>query len=124
MEVLGGHQRLWPSPNQQTLRPRETEHWKDKNGNPTGGISDAIGITISWQNGPLGSGVTKTIPNGAFVETLVEIVIDRLEFYQNSKFKCIENANAILHLQKVLSEFRSRTDRRKGQGTEGTYNGN
>ena len=30
------------------------EHWVDEKGNPAGGVSTGKGLTISWQNGPLG----------------------------------------------------------------------
>ena len=49
------------------------EHWVDENGNPAGGVSTGKGLTISWQNGPLGRIGTdeRSEPNGAFVEDVV-----------------------------------------------------
>ena len=47
------------------------EHWVDENGNPAGGITQGVGFTISWQNGPLGTGEERKEPNGAFVENVI-----------------------------------------------------
>ena len=47
------------------------EHWSDKDGNPAGGVSSGRGFAISWQNGPLGRGVERREPNGAFVEDVI-----------------------------------------------------
>ena len=58
-----------------------SEHWNDENGNPAGGVSTVTGATISWQNGPLGKQGTpeRKAPNGAFVETVIDMARDRLQ---------------------------------------------
>lgn len=99
------------------------EHWVDANGNPAGGVSTGTGFTISWQNGPLGRGAERKDPNGAFVETLIQAVIGRIEFYQDSKFNSVENAVALLNLENALIALQSRTARREEAGTEGTHEG-
>lgn len=36
------------------MRQKITEtHKKDESGNPAGGMTEGLGITIGWQNGPL-----------------------------------------------------------------------
>ncbi len=96
----------------------------DKDGNPAGGEVHGRGLTIKWQGGPLGNGNARLEPNGAFVETVLDAVRQRIEYYQESKFKCRENALAITKIEEALHWLKSRTQRREGQGTEGTHKGN
>jgi hypothetical protein len=110
------------------MRQEFTErHWVDESDNPAGGTSWGPGICISWQNGPLRTGAgtpevcLRRKPNGAFVETLIAMCIGRLQFYQNSKFHCIENFNAIQSLKDALYELESRTKDRENRGVEGTH---
>lgn len=102
-------------------QPIKTEHWFDKDGNPTGGISQATGILVSWQNGPLGRDENRKEPNGAFTETLIAIAIDKLEFYQKTKFKSDFNARAIYHLELALQSLQDRTADREARQVEGEY---
>jgi len=98
-----------------------SEQWVDENGNPAGGVSCGKGFTISWQNGPLGRGSERKEPNGAFVETIIAAVIDRIKFYQDSKFACESNANALLGLTAALTNLNSRTLNREKRNVEGTH---
>jgi hypothetical protein len=99
------------------------EHWSDQNGNPAGGVSSGCGFTISWQNGPLGrhaqgcgeglpcvEGCTRRAPNGAFVEDVLDAVIERIDFYQRSGFNCQENEDAVafLHRLKLAMEMNAK----------------
>lgn len=93
----------------------------DSNNNPTGGKSVSKGVEITWQDGPLGKGLERQEPNGAFVETIIQIVIDRIEFYNSSKFRCRENSLAITKLEEALHWLNARTSRRELQGIEGTH---
>lgn len=91
---------------------------------PAGGWVRALGITIEWQNGPLGSGENRKEPNGAFVETLIEIAKQRIEWYQTScdkRFSCRENALAITKLEEALHWLEARTRRRVREQVEGTH---
>ncbi len=99
------------------------EHWLDADENPAGGVSFGEGFTISWQNGPLGRGEERREPNGAFVETLIQAVIGRIEFYQEGKFACKENADALEFLDQAWAVLNSRTQRREAQEVEGTHEG-
>jgi len=72
--------------------------------------------TICFQKGPLKEhGV-----NGIHNEDLISIVIDVLESYQDSPFRCRENALAITKLDEALHWLRHRTNERVARGVEGT----
>jgi hypothetical protein len=96
----------------------------DSGGKPAGGTSTANGVTISWQNGPLGRGSDRQAANGAFVETLLQIVADRLSWYNANGFSCRENSLAITKVEEAIHWLESRTARRELQGVEGTNQGN
>ena len=97
------------------------KHQDDANGNPAGGTTTGTGISISWQNGPLGRDGDRIEPNGAFVEGVIAAALDRLEYYQQSKFKCRENALAITKLEEALHWCGHRTEKREEQKVEGTH---
>jgi hypothetical protein len=98
-----------------------SKHETDKDGNPAGGKSEAVGIKIKWQDGPLGRGENRKEPNGAFVETLIDIVVDRLQYYQDSKFASGYNARAIQYLMHADQELKKRTADREAREVEGTH---
>jgi len=98
-----------------------SQHWVDGNGNPAGGVSSGLGFAVSWQNGPLAEGATRKEPNGCFVETLIVAAIDRITFYQGSRFNCRENALALEHLKLALGSLEARTANRELRGVEGTH---
>ena len=93
----------------------------DDDGNPAGGFVNGVGLTISWQNGPLGRGDDRKPPNGAFVETVIAAVIQRIEFYNEGQFRCRENSLAITHLEEAFHWLNARTLRREERGVEGTH---
>jgi hypothetical protein len=93
-------------------------HHTDSAGNPTGGNCSGIGISIRWQNGPIREVGDQ---NGAFVEGVINAATDRLEFYQQSKFNCIENEKALGYLHKALVCLNMRTSRRTHEGVEGLH---
>ena len=94
-----------------------SEQWSDEKDNPAGGVTSGRGFTISWQNGPLGKEDTpeRREPNGAFVEDIIAAAINRIQFYQFSKFHCEENAEALEHLAKAAEVLDSRTARPTNQ---------
>lgn len=98
-----------------------SNHWNDSNGNPAGGCTFGTGFTISWQNGPLGRGPDRRPPNGAFVEDIISAALDRLQFYQSSRFACPANQDAINHLHLALLVLQTRTEEREKRGVEGTH---
>jgi len=89
-------------------------------GNPAGGSVMGVGISINWQDGPLGRGDDRKVPNGAFVETVISAVIQRIEHYQ-TKFPCRENAIALTHLETANLWLNKRTQDREERGVEGTH---
>jgi hypothetical protein len=93
----------------------------DVNGNPAGGFYQSKGIDIVWQNGPLGRDGDRTEPNGAFVENVVDAAIKRIQFYQDSKFNCRENAIALTHLETAALWLNKRTQDREERKVEGTH---
>ena len=98
-----------------------SHHFDDSDGNPAGGTTNGPGLTIGWQNGPLGIDGHRDEPNGCFVETVLVAALDRLEYYERSKFACDENKNAIRHIQDALTELGRRTRSREERGVEGTH---
>jgi hypothetical protein len=100
-----------------------SSQFSDKDGCPEGGQTWGQGFAIAWQRGPLGRGAEREGPNGAFVEDVIAAALERLQFYQESRFNCEENARAILHLQSALDILNSRAARREQQNTEGTLQG-
>lgn len=98
----------------------------DDEGNPAGGQFWGLGISISWQDGPI-MGTGKG-PNGAFVEDVILAAIQRIAWYQGNpgsggdgKFACQENAMALTHLRAAHDELLKRTRRRTEQGVEGKH---
>lgn len=99
------------------------ENKTDENGNPGGGEVRGTGLSIDWQNGPLGRGDSRLLPNGAFVETVISAVVQRIQFYQTAsegKFSCRENAIAITKLEEALLWLNKRTADREARQVEGT----
>ena len=99
----------------------EFENHLNEDGLPAGGHVRGIGLSIDWQNGPLSVDGERKAPNGAFVETVLEAALQRIKHYQELKFACSENADAIVHITAALVALRSRTARREAQGIEGTW---
>lgn len=96
-------------------------HYTDEAGKPAGGTTSGTGISISWQNGPLGRDDDRLAANGAFVEGVIAAAVGRLTFYQGTEFKCRENALAITKLEEALHWLESRTAAREARGVEGTH---
>lgn len=71
---------------------------------------------IHFQEGP----TKENELNGIFIEDLIYICINRLEYFQTSNFKCHENVCAITKLEEALMWLRKRTEGRKKRGIFGT----
>lgn len=72
---------------------------------------------IHFQEGP----IKECGVNGVCNEDLINMVLCRLQHFQESEFKCDENANAIIYLKSALYELRQRTNKREERGVEGTH---
>lgn len=97
-----------------------SQNYLDGLGNPDGGVAFGPGFAVSWQKGPLGRGEERREANGAFVETMLSVVRERLMFYQGSRFACQANADAISYIDDALRVLNARTEEREGRGVEGT----
>lgn len=90
-------------------------------GKPAGGYAYGTGIDIRWQNGPLGRDGERVVPNGAFVETVIAMVLERMYHYQDTEFRCRENALVITKLEEALHWMDHRTNDREKRQVEGTH---
>ena len=72
---------------------------------------------IHFQEGP----IKECGVNGVMNEDLLVMVVRRLEGFQNSEFKCRENACAITKIEEALLWLRKRTMGRENRGVEGTH---
>ncbi len=77
---------------------------------------DKVVSVINFQEGP----IKENGINGCHHEDLINIVIHRLESFQDSEFKCRENALAITKLEEAIHWLKHRTDDRKNRQVEGT----
>lgn len=71
---------------------------------------------IHFQKGP----IAEAGYNGISNETLIAIVIDRLQGFQSGSFACRENAIALTKLQEAMHWLHHRTRERMARGVEGT----
>jgi hypothetical protein len=95
-----------------------TKNWTDDQGNHQGGVSYGEGFTISWQRGPLQESGGQ---NGAFLIEVLEACESQLAYYQDSKFGCQENLDALNLLRASIQRLKDRRDRRQNDGTLGTH---
>lgn len=99
-------------------RPVHNHHRVDDQGNPAGGCSHGVGITIHWQDGPTKEAGGR---NGAFVEEVVEAVISRLLAFQAGRYAHVANDHAIEYLTAANHVLRERTKDRIERGVEGRH---
>lgn len=106
---------------------------KDKGGNPSGGgVSLIVGgpeedkryvLVIHWQDGPRGQEGTDELlpPNGAFVEDVLWAALQRLEFFNESKYRDRANSLAITHIEQALQALKDRQLERSHRNVEGKH---
>lgn len=74
-------------------------------------------VHISFQNGPIKeSGI-----NGITHETLLAILIDRMEGFQSGRYACADNQEALEAMRKAQEALLRRTKARVARGVEGTH---
>jgi hypothetical protein len=73
--------------------------------------------SIHFQEGP----IIENGVNGVTNEDLLAMVLTRLEHFQNSDFRCRENALAITKIEEALLWLKKRTLDREIRGVEGTH---
>lgn len=102
--------------------PIITHNFDDENGNPAGGQALGVGFEIQWQNGPLRNEEGRLqLQTGAFVEDVTMAVIQRMEYYQASRFASPFNEAALDHLRRALVAMESRRKDRENRGVDGTH---
>lgn len=79
--------------------------------------TDEVIADIHFQEGP----IKECGVNGVNNEDLINMVVRRLQSFQDSEFKCKENACAITKLEEVLLWLRKRTMGGEQRGVEGTH---
>ncbi len=107
------------------LAPFSSSNLTDVHDLPAGGTVEGTGLSIQWQNGPLGNEDTVRVePNGAFVETVIAAALQRMRWYQevnDGKFACNENKWAIQCLGSALVHLQLHQLDRIARGVEGTH---
>jgi hypothetical protein len=78
---------------------------------------DELLCKVDFQEGP----IKENGVNGLCNEDLIAMVLARLEGFQNSEFRCRENALAITNFEQGLLWLRKRTMARENRGVEGTH---
>lgn len=82
-------------------------------------VSEPVAVLtqVQFQKGP----IKENGVNGCCNEDLIAMVIDRLSSFQESPYKCRENAIAITKLEEALLWLRKRTMDRERRNVEGTH---
>lgn len=110
----------------------------DENENPTGGDvylqvtkngdSEFPALVVNWQDGARGTGETNADgspvlaePNGAFVEDVLWAALQRLEFFNESKYRDRANSLAITHIEQALQALKDRQLERSHRNVEGKH---
>lgn len=113
----------------------EARNHLDANGNPTGGDvrldldvdsdskRDFPALYIRWQDRPrVDAGSDQLLaPNGAFVEDVLWAALQRLEYFNEGKFRCRENSIAITKIEEALFILKDRQLARSERGVEGKH---
>ena len=73
------------------------------------------GGKIWFQCGP----IPENGRNGVGIEDVIDVLVTRLEGFNNGPFRCRENSLAITHLQEAQNWLYKRTRTRQNQGVEG-----
>ena len=105
----------------------------DENENPTGGEvslhvtkdgdEEFPALIINWQDGPRGTAEEGTLadPNGAFVEDVLWAALQRLEFFNESKYRDRANSLAITKIEEALQALKNRQLERSYRKVEGKH---
>ena len=110
----------------------EARNRVDVDNNPTGGhvilgveddsTENAV-LHIEWQDGPRGIPNSDKLlpPNGAFVEDVIWAALQRLEFFNEGKYRDRANSIAITKLEEALQALKNRQLERSYRGVEGKH---
>jgi hypothetical protein len=92
-------------------------NWTDENGLHQGGSSTGIGFTIAWQRGPL----NEAGRNGALLLEVLGSCRNQVRYFQDSRFACQDNLDALSGLDTAIEALSRRKSRRAAEGTLGTH---
>lgn len=92
----------------------------DAQTNPAAEAGDNLtACVILLQNGV----IPEVGVNGVTAEDLLKVVEETYVCFQEGQFACQENEEVLQHVRGALSAIAKRLNRRKDEGTEGTYTG-
>ncbi|HHB2481357.1 TPA: hypothetical protein ACORDH_002808 [Bacillus cereus] len=74
-------------------------------------------INIKFQEGA----IQEHGANGAQIEDVIDVLVERLEGFQKGGYPCRENSLAITKLEEARMWLNERTRKRQEQGVEGKY---
>lgn len=93
----------------------------DAQTNPAAEAGDNLNAcVILLQNGV----IPEVGVNGVTAEDLLKVVEEIYVCFQEGKFACQENEEVLQHVRAAQAALHKRLNRRKDEGTEGTYEGN
>lgn len=111
----------------------------DENENPTGGfvtlhitkygVVEFPALIVNWQDGPRGPETSDQKvgpdgllpPNGAFVEDVLWAALQRLEFFNEGKYRDRANSMAVTHIEQALQALKDRQLERTHRNVEGKH---
>lgn len=105
----------------------------DVDNNPTGGSArlligdsyspDSEVLKVKWQDGPRGIPNSDQLlpPNGAFVEDVIWAALQRLEFFNEGKYRDRANSIAITKIEEALQALKNRQLERSFRKVEGKH---
>ena len=116
----------------------QSENLTDDDNNPSGGNvmlhvtkngdTEFPALIVNWQDGPRGTDQTNpdgspvlADPNGAFIEDVLWAALQRLEFFQDSKYRDRGNALAITYIEGALQAMKDRQLERSHRNVEGKH---
>jgi hypothetical protein len=110
----------------------EADNRLDENENPTGGHvtlyvnnngdDEYPAVWIIWQSETNADGSPKLKdPNGAFVEDVLWAALQRLEFFNESKYRDRANSIAITKIEEALQALKNRQLERSHRNVEGKH---
>jgi hypothetical protein len=98
------------------LRNLNTEAQEAMDGSAATATDAAGYIHIKFQCGPIKeSGI-----NGTSIENVIDLLVKRLDGFNEGPLRCRENSLAITHLQEAQNWLERRTRDRVAKGVEGT----
>ena len=101
--------------------PIRSRNYTDADGNPSSGYATGPGLSVIFQDGPRGKLPDGTLApaNAAFVEDLLVAAYQRLQFFQESKYKHDDNGKAMNLIAQAINALGNRAKERAARGVLG-----